>query len=269
MEGAVEVDTANAKHFLTAGASLAIGANRWHGLRPRPRARIWTVYLDEVFLREQMRWLLPDRRRVRPGIHPDDWGAGSRLLHPGVTALELLEPLWRQMNVLNDGTRTPEFAAARTIELFAHWAGIVVPAILAPEIEPVDATRTSSVTGPVRGRLTDSAALGPTCRAVRLLRERMNEPWTVRVLAEEVALSRAHLTRLFVQRTGVAPIRFLTEVRLTEFTRLIEETELSITRAAHLVGWTDPRIASGWFYRRFGITPSHYRLNPHPHHVES
>lgn len=58
-------------------------------------------------------------------------------------------------------------------------------------------------------------------------------------------------------------MRFLTELRLTTFTRLIEETNLSVARAAHAVGWSDPRIASNWFLRRYGMTPTEYRSRPH------
>lgn len=51
----------------------------------------------------------------------------------------------------------------------------------------------------------------------------------------------------------------LIELRLTEFTRLIEETGLTITEAARSVGWNDPRVATIRFQRRYGITPSRYR----------
>ncbi|GAA2583950.1 hypothetical protein GCM10009862_23810 [Microbacterium binotii] len=51
----------------------------------------------------------------------------------------------------------------------------------------------------------------------------------------------------------------LIELRLTEFTRLIEETDLTITEAARSVGWNDPRVATIRFQRRYGITPSRYR----------
>ncbi|AWD25367.1 helix-turn-helix domain-containing protein [Micrococcus luteus] len=52
-------------------------------------------------------------------------------------------------------------------------------------------------------------------------------------------------------------------LRLTEFARLIEETDISVMRAASEVGWSDPRVASHWFHRRYGITPTQYRRTPH------
>ncbi|MFI8633682.1 helix-turn-helix transcriptional regulator [Microbacterium sp. NPDC077663] len=92
----------------------------------------------------------------------------------------------------------------------------------------------------------------------------MAEPWTVSQLSSEIAVSRAHLTRVFTRQVGVAPMRFLIEARLTEFTRLIEETDLPVSDASRQVGWKDARVAAVWFRKRFGITPTQYRRHPHP-----
>ncbi|WP_347125381.1 AraC family transcriptional regulator [Microbacterium sp. SY138] len=267
MEGATEVETADTRFLLEAGASLAIGGGRWCSMRPRLRARMWDIYIDESFLRAQLALLLPDRTRVQRGFHPHEWNGGPLSLSPGVARLQRLEPLWQQMRLLPGRAHLPEVAAARNVELFARWMSIVAPTFLAGEVTDDPSPSTAQVQSAVRGRITDTATLGSVGRAVWLLRERMREPWTLTTLSDSVALSRAHLTRLFTLRTGISPIRFLTEVRLTEFTRLIEETELSISYAAQTVGWRDPRIASAWFVRRFGVTPSKYRLTPHPHHT--
>ena len=78
-------------------------------------------------------------------------------------------------------------------------------------------------------------------------------------LATAVALSRSQLTRLSHRHLGATPLQMQAELRVTEFTRLIEETELTITEAARRVGWNDPRVATIRFQRRYGVTPSHYR----------
>ncbi|MGK0741836.1 helix-turn-helix domain-containing protein [Leucobacter sp. Z1108] len=97
----------------------------------------------------------------------------------------------------------------------------------------------------------------------------MNESWTVSRLAHAVQISRNQLTRQFVTQVGAPPMRYLTSIRLVEFTRLIDETDLSVEQAARTVGWTDPRVAAAWFTRRFGMTPSHYRLRPHRRAIAS
>lgn len=149
------------------------------------------------------------------------------------------------------------------IRLFSRAVEYTLPALLIESggNQPPTHPRGSF---PVKGTLTQPPLAPQVRRSTDLLRMRMAESWTVHRLAAEVAMSRTHLTRLFSVQVGVAPMRFLTEVRLTEFTRLIEETGMSMSSAADTVGWADSRVAAGWFRRRFGIGPSEYRRNPHP-----
>lgn len=209
-----------------------------------------------------MTWILVDKTRLRPGIlHPDDWGGLPVVLHLGVTAMSAMEPLWRQLSVLSGTEIEPERAIVHAHMLFAQTVEHSLPALLLSEGRDLTNAPPASQ---VLGRLTSPAAIGQVGQAAEILRERMSEPWTTRALADTVALSRTHFTRLFTKHIGLAPMRFLAEVRLTEFTRLIEETDLSLAAAAHLVGWADPRVAAGWFRKRFSIPPSEYRRRPHP-----
>ncbi|WP_158597321.1 tyrosine-type recombinase/integrase [Microbacterium telephonicum] len=48
---------------MTAGSVLALGAGQRCPLHPRPFVRVWTLYAEESFLREQMGWLLPNAAR--------------------------------------------------------------------------------------------------------------------------------------------------------------------------------------------------------------
>lgn len=88
-----------------------------------------------------------------------------------------------------------------------------------------------------------------------LIEERLSYPWRMNELATAVALSRSQLTRLSHRHLGATPLQMQAELRVTEFTRLIEETELTITEAARRVGWNDPRVATIRFQRRYGVTP--------------
>lgn len=262
VNGACEIHTASGSTVLHAGSAIAIGAGQWCQLIPEPEVRIWTVFSDESLWRRQMAWFLPVKERVRPGVHPDDWDGTPLVFHVGKASLGALEPIWRQLSLLHDGRPPLELVAARTTELLAQWVSAVLPVFLTPDArteECIEAWR------PITGRLTDPAVVGHVGKAAGVLRARIAEPWTVASLAREVALSSTHLTRLFARHTGAPPMRYLTEIRLTEFARLIEETDMSVARAAKSVGWNDPRIASAWFRRRFGITPSRYRTALHTH----
>lgn len=261
VDGTVDVETADGTETLTAGMSLALGTGRWCRLRPRPSVRLWTVYLDEDFLRTQMAWVLPDSRRVRTGMHPTMWDGGALVHNPGRCTLREVEPVWRQLSVLHSLVAPPELIATQSLELFARWVRIVAPTFLHPGL---DAAADARPLLPITGHLTDSMLVGHIGAAVRLLRASMEKQWTAEQLSQAVALSRTHLNRMFILHTGVSPMRFLTEIRLTEFTRLVEETNLTVAQSSQKVGWSDPRVASAWFRRRFGVTPTQYRLSPHP-----
>lgn len=259
LEGSARVETALGTHELSSGSAFALGAGRWCSLVPLRAVRVWTIYVDEEFLRAQMGWALPVRSRVIPGMHPLDWTGAPLVLKPGIDNLRRIEPIWRQLSVINSSNLPPEKAAARAVALFAWAVELSVEALVVSDLAGIEAAGRS----PVQGTLSSSSA-GQAGLAARALRSRMAEAWSVERLAGEVALSRTHLTRLFSVEYGIAPIRFLTEVRLTEFTRLIEETDLTVEAAARAVGWTDSRVAAIWFRRRFGVSPSQFRRSPHP-----
>lgn len=262
MEGRLRLETASGSFELRPGNAFALGAGHWCSLRPLPFTRMWTLYLDEGFLRAQMRWILADPDRVRPGVHPDSWDGSAIILRPGLATLRRNEPFWRQISVM-DQADTTELTTTRLIALFTRTIEFGLPSLLIRQ-GGNEAHEAREVEFPVRGTLSRSPLSQQVCQAVGLLRRRMSEPWTMRRLSVAVATSRSHLTRLFNDQVGIAPMRFLTEVRLTEFTRLIEETKLPVSSSARQVGWVDARIATAWFYRRFGVTPSEYRRHPHP-----
>lgn len=262
LEGRVRLETASGSCELLPGSAFALGAGHWCSMRPLPFTRVWTLYLDEGFLRAQMRWILADSTRIPPGVHPDAWDGSAIVLRPGLTVLHRIEPLWRQISVMEQA-ETTELTTTRLIALFTRTIEFGLPSLLTgPGAREVQFSNRAVF--PVRGTLTQSLLTQQVRKAVDLLRGGMAEAWTMDRLTAQVTMSRSHLTRLFNDQVGVPPMRFLTVVRLTEFTRLIEETELPVSSAAREVGWVDARIATRWFSRRFGMTPSEYRGHPHP-----
>lgn len=100
---------------------------------------------------------------------------------------------------------------------------------------------------------------GHVVAAVRVLGDRIAEPWTLRALAEEVHLSRSQLCRAFDATVGTSPMAYLRQMRVERMARLLVSTDLSITEAARSVGWNDPNYASRCFHAARGISPSEYR----------
>lgn len=73
--------------------------------------------------------------------------------------------------------------------------------------QPTDAVR-----GIVRGHVV---------AAVRALRERLAEPWTLNSLAEAVNLSRSQLVRAFDPTVGMSPMAYLRKMRVEQMARLL------------------------------------------------
>jgi hypothetical protein len=121
MAGTVDIETAQGTSVLLPGMSLALGSGRWCRIKPQPRVRLWTVYIEEDLLRRCMARFLPDPDRVRAGLHPRDWDGRPIVMSPGLPVLHRVEPIWRQLSVLRDGDLAPEVVAVRSIELFARW----------------------------------------------------------------------------------------------------------------------------------------------------
>lgn len=252
MAGRCRVEVGTVTRELSAGDMIVLGAGTSVSAEPAPWWRSWTIYLDEAFLRQYMRWAIPPHAPLRQGVPPAQWDGRPLRLRVDTQRMLLLEPIFRRMSTLT--AADDNAAAATNLALFAQAVALVVPCFLKPGPPPTnsrDATRVRRAAGPpMRAEVR---------KAVNLLEDDLARPRRVQFLASTVVLSRSQLGRLFQQHLGLAPIQFLAELRLTEFSRLIEETDLTIGEAARRVGWNDPRVATIRFRRRYGVTPSRYR----------
>lgn len=252
MAGRCRIEVGAMTSELSAGDVLVLGAGTSFSAEPAPWWRSWTIYLDEAFLRQHMRWAIPPHAPLRQGVPPAEWDGRPLRLRIDAQRMLLLEPIFRRMSTLT--TADNNAAAATNLALFAQAVALVVPCFLKPgppPTDPRDATRVRRAgRPPMRAEVR---------KAVNLLENDLARSWRVEDLASTVVLSHSQRGRLFHRHLGLAPIQFLAELRLTEFSRLIEETDLAIGEAARRVGWNDPRGATIRFRRRYGVTPSRYR----------
>ncbi|QKT06239.1 AraC family transcriptional regulator [Gordonia sp. X0973] len=97
-------------------------------------------------------------------------------------------------------------------------------------------------------------------RALRLLHNNVEEPWTVDSLAREVGLSRATLARRFTELVGEPPMKHLTSWRLALAADLLAEDKPdTLAVIADRTGYTSPFALSTAFKREYGVSPSHWR----------
>ncbi|WP_372734217.1 GlxA family transcriptional regulator [Nocardioides sp.] len=78
-------------------------------------------------------------------------------------------------------------------------------------------------------------------------------------LAGRLNISERHLSRLFVDQTGVTPGRFVERVRVEAARTLLERTDTPITQIAESCGLGSPETLRRAFLRVLGVSPSDYR----------
>ena len=79
-------------------------------------------------------------------------------------------------------------------------------------------------------------------------------------LAKELAVSRSVLFKKMKSLTGLAPIEFIREMRVTRAAKLIETGKYTMTQISSMVGINDARYFSRCFKQRYGMTPTEYKF---------
>ncbi|NEK59923.1 AraC family transcriptional regulator [Geodermatophilus sabuli] len=92
-----------------------------------------------------------------------------------------------------------------------------------------------------------------------VIEQRYAEPLSLRDVAAAVGLTAGHLTTVVGRRTGRTVQQWITERRLAEARRLLDETDLTVQAVADRVGYGD----AGYLIRRFraahGVPPGEWR----------
>lgn len=83
--------------------------------------------------------------------------------------------------------------------------------------------------------------------------------WTVEEMANAVNLSPAHLHKLFRDQTGVAPIKYLQDLRLKKAREMLETSFLRIKQIGVNVGMPESGHLTKEFTKKYNISPTEYR----------
>ncbi len=94
-------------------------------------------------------------------------------------------------------------------------------------------------------------------RALHVMHERPSHPWTLEELAEQAGMSRARFAANFRARSGITPLEYLTNWRLS-----VARGQLRLGRplksVANAVGYQSPEALSRAFAKRLGQTPAEW-----------
>ena len=85
------------------------------------------------------------------------------------------------------------------------------------------------------------------------------EPLHVDALARHVHLSVDHLSRIFRQATGYAPLEYFQRRRIQQACRLLLNPQLSVTEIGAMLGYADSAHLCRLFKRQVGQTPKEFR----------
>lgn len=93
------------------------------------------------------------------------------------------------------------------------------------------------------------------------LPEKLDYPWTIKTMAEEVEMSVSHFQRLFKEQIGIAPMIYLKDLRLEKARELLEDETnfLQIQEIRNKVGMPHESHFTRDFKKKFGLTPTEYR----------
>jgi AraC-like DNA-binding protein len=98
-------------------------------------------------------------------------------------------------------------------------------------------------------------------KALRMLHNNPEHPWTLAELAARSGASRATLARRFSELVGEPPMSFLAGWRLTLAADLLRQPDASVSGVAQQVGYGSPFALSTAFKRFHGVSPREHRAN--------
>ena len=96
-------------------------------------------------------------------------------------------------------------------------------------------------------------------RSIRYMRENLSRPITLEDCARSAGWSEAHFSLIFRRQTSLAPIRYLTRLKIHRACELLKTTDLSIQEVAREIGFEDQFYFSRLFHRHLRMAPTSYR----------
>jgi AraC family transcriptional regulator len=139
-----------------------------------------------------------------------------------------------------------------------------------PSLPAVDITQSTQRSGqverwrqqatpPTWRKSTIAARRTAVDRVILEIRERLDEPLSLRDMADIAYLSPFHFNRVFTQVTGVSPCRFLTALRIEAAKHLLVTSAMRVTDVCFAVGYNSLGTFTTQFTQLVGLSPRRYR----------
>jgi AraC-like DNA-binding protein len=251
----LEVDREPEGVRLQAGDLVILPRGAGHQLRDAQDSRV--LWLDDI---------LSDTPPVNGRLKHGGGGERAELICGGfgidqLTARPVLETLPEVVHLRGHEGRAPEWLSG-LIRMISVELATDGPGAEAVVSRLTDALLAQALRKPLQeaDRTTPSPVRDvQVARALRLIRERPAEPWTVPRLAASVGLSRSAFAHRFKAATGETPIESLTRYRLSCAAAYLTSTDAGLLEIARRTGYDSEASISRAFRRRYGTSPGRYR----------
>ena len=95
--------------------------------------------------------------------------------------------------------------------------------------------------------------------AIYYIRNHIAEPIQVESIARYVGLNRTYFCKVFKEQTGLSPLKYIQNFRLTKAQHLLEASLLPVETIAYSCGYQCPESLIRIFHKKYGISPAAYR----------
>ena len=243
---------------LSGGDLVILPGGDAHAVRDRPTSPV--RWLNEI---------VETTPAVGGWVHHGGYGPGTSMLCGGfaierIAAPQVVEALPRLVHLHGGERSAPDWLAGLIRMIAAEMASggpgseavvaRLTDALLAQALRQCLLDSTSAAHAP-----PDAIADPQVARALRLLREHPDRPWTVAGLASAVSMSRSAFAERFRGSVGETPIRHLARLRLHRAAEYLRTTRSGLREIARLTGYDSEVSLSRAFRRQFGASPGAFR----------
>ena len=96
-------------------------------------------------------------------------------------------------------------------------------------------------------------------RIDKIMRNAVEQPVSIRRIAEDVGVSTRQLERIFVKHLNTSPKKFMLDLRLERARYLLLQTEMSVIDVAIATGFESPSHFARVYRTAFGMPPNRQR----------
>ena len=108
--------------------------------------------------------------------------------------------------------------------------------------------------------VTSTPAVSHQCASIRhYIDTHYKEPLSLDLLAEEAHVNKYYLAHEFKEEYGLSPINYMLSRRIEESRYLLQETDMSMSQIARILGFSSASYFSQSFRRAEGMSPVAYR----------